>query len=101
MFKIPLQYLNLTVFSDHGWRFGMLKAFYITIDDSNAIYEAYNIATFSSDDDSSDDDSSGDDVSDAKKKQNVLAILFNRCVIILRNIILQYHFNMHSDGDFI
>ena len=34
MFKIPLQFVNLTVFPDHGWRFGMFKAFYITIDDT-------------------------------------------------------------------
>ena len=52
MFKIPLQFVNLTVFPDHGWRFGLFKAFYITIDDTKAIYETYSIATGSSDDES-------------------------------------------------
>ena len=52
MFKIPLQFVNYTVFPDHGWRFGMFKAFYITIDDTNAIYETYSIATHTSDDES-------------------------------------------------
>ena len=50
MFKIPFQFMNMTVFTDHGWRFGLPKAFYITIDDTNAIYETYSIATDSSDD---------------------------------------------------
>ena len=36
MFKIPLSFVNLTVFPDHGWRFGMFKAFYITFDGTNA-----------------------------------------------------------------
>ena len=34
MFKIPFQFVNITDFSDHGWRFGRPKAFYITIDDT-------------------------------------------------------------------
>ena len=34
MFKIPIQFVNNTAFSDHSWRFGKLKAFYITIDDT-------------------------------------------------------------------
>ena len=34
MFKIPFQFVNMTAFSDHGWRFGKPKAFYITIDDT-------------------------------------------------------------------
>jgi len=34
MFKIPLQFVNMTTFSDHSWRFGKPKAFYITIDDT-------------------------------------------------------------------
>ena len=34
MFKIPIQFVNMTAFSDHGWRFGKPKAFYITIDDT-------------------------------------------------------------------
>ena len=42
--------MNLTAFPDHGWRFGKPKAFYIIIDDTNAIYETYSIATDSSDD---------------------------------------------------
>ena len=41
--------MNMTVFTDHGWRFGVPKAFYITIDDTNAIYETYYIETDSSD----------------------------------------------------
>ena len=32
MFKIPLLNVNMKAFSDHGWRFGNPKAFYITID---------------------------------------------------------------------
>ena len=55
MFKIPFQLMNLTAFPDHGWRFGMPKAFYISIDDTNAIYEIYSIATDSSDDESESD----------------------------------------------
>ena len=38
MFKIPLKNLNRTVFPDHGLRFGKLKAFYITINDKDALY---------------------------------------------------------------
>ena len=34
MFKIPFQFVNMTAFSDHGWRFGKPKAFYIIIDDA-------------------------------------------------------------------
>ena len=30
--------MNITDFPDHGWRFGIPKAFYLTIDDTNAIY---------------------------------------------------------------
>ena len=30
--------MNKTAFPDHGWRFGQPKAFYITIDDKNALY---------------------------------------------------------------
>ena len=37
--KIPLKCVNMRAFADHGWRFGNpLEAFYITIDDTNAIY---------------------------------------------------------------
>ena len=39
--------LKKTYFSDHGWRFGNPEAFYITIDETNAIYK-----TQSSNDDS-------------------------------------------------
>ena len=49
MFKIPFQFMNMTAFPDHGIRFGQPKAFYITIDDTNAIYETYYIETDSSD----------------------------------------------------
>ena len=52
MFKIPLQFMNMTAFPDHSWRFGQPKAFYITIDDTNAIDETYSIATDSSEDES-------------------------------------------------
>ena len=38
MVKIPLQYINMTAFSDHGWRFGKPKAFYVTINDENALH---------------------------------------------------------------
>ena len=39
MFKIPLKPVKMTAFPDHGWRFGRaITAFYITIDDTNAIY---------------------------------------------------------------
>ena len=50
----------MKAFPDHGWRFGStILAFYITIDDTNAIYETYFIETDSSSDenDSSSDDS--------------------------------------------
>ena len=40
MFNIPVQTVNMTAFPDHGWRFGRaISAFYITIDDTKAIYE--------------------------------------------------------------
>ena len=39
MLKIPFQFVNMTAFSDHGWRFGKPKAFYITIDDQNSWYK--------------------------------------------------------------
>ena len=50
MFNIPLLSVNLKAFPDHGWRFGNARAFYISIDDSNAVDET------SSETDSSDDD---------------------------------------------
>ena len=34
MFKIPLEMVNMRAFPNHGWRFGMPKAFYISIDDT-------------------------------------------------------------------
>ena len=37
--------MNMTQFSEHGWRIGNPKGFYISIDDTNAIYEKYSIAT--------------------------------------------------------
>ena len=40
MFKIPLSEMNMTQYTEHGWRFGRLssfKAFYITIEDTNVI----------------------------------------------------------------
>ena len=37
MFKIPLEMVNMKAFPDHGWRFGIPKAFYITIDDTDFI----------------------------------------------------------------
>ena len=54
MFEIPFQSVNMTTFPDPGLdrRFGKPKAFYITIDDTNAFYETYSIATDSSDDES-------------------------------------------------
>ena len=49
MFKIPLKWMNMTDFPNHGWRFGVIiKAFYITMDDTNAIFETYSIGTDSS-----------------------------------------------------
>ena len=53
MFKIPIQFMNMTAFPDHCWRFGKPKAFYISIDDKNAIEDKYFISTDSSDDDCS------------------------------------------------
>ena len=51
MFKIPVKTVNMTAFPDHGWRFGRaISAFYITIDDTNAIDETYIIGTDSSSD---------------------------------------------------
>ena len=42
MFKIPVKPVNMKAFPDHGWRFGRtILAFYITIDDTDAIYETY------------------------------------------------------------
>ena len=53
MFKIPVKPVNMKAFPDHGWRFGKtILAFYITIDDINAIYETYVIETDSCSDDS-------------------------------------------------
>ena len=43
MFKIPLSFKDMTVFPEHGLRFGQPKAFYITIDDKNAMNETYKI----------------------------------------------------------
>ena len=40
--------MDMTAFPEHGLRFGQPKAFYITIDDKNAINETYKIATDSS-----------------------------------------------------
>jgi len=49
MFKIPVKTVNMTAFPDHGWRFGRkISAFYVTIDDTNAIYETYFIENDSS-----------------------------------------------------
>ena len=49
MFKIPLQFLNLTIFPDHGLRFGKpFIAFYITIDDTDAIVTDSSMATIES-----------------------------------------------------
>ena len=45
--------MNMTAFPDHCWRFGKPKAFYISIEDKNAIEDKYFIATDSSDDDCS------------------------------------------------
>ena len=39
MLKIPLKWMNMRAFADHGWRFGEPKAFYINIDDTNATYK--------------------------------------------------------------
>ena len=37
---IPLEHLPMTDFTDHGWRLGgKPEAFYITIDETNAIYK--------------------------------------------------------------
>ena len=55
MLKIPLQFVKSTYFPDHGWRFGKLQAFYININDTNAIYETYSITTDISDDESNHD----------------------------------------------
>ena len=35
--------MNMTTFSDHGWRFGKPKAFYISIDDINSCYTKIGI----------------------------------------------------------
>ena len=51
MFEIPVKTVNMTAFPVHGWRFGRaISAFYITIDDTNAIYEKYFIESDSSSD---------------------------------------------------
>ena len=62
MFKIPIKPVNMTYFPDHGWRFGKnILAFYITIDDTNAIYETNVIETDSSSDDSTEYDKTDQD----------------------------------------
>ena len=43
MLKIPLKWMNMRAFADHGWRFGEPKAFYINIDDTNATYKTQSI----------------------------------------------------------
>ena len=69
MFKIPVKPVNMKAFPDHGWRFGKtILAFYITIDDTNAIYETYVIDTDSSSDEtdsSSDETDSSSDETDS------------------------------------
>ena len=75
MFKIPVKMLNMKAFpDDHGWRFGSaISAFYITIDDTNAIYETYFIETdFSSNenDSSSDENDSSSDKNDSSSDEN-------------------------------
>ena len=37
MFKIPLLTMSTKAFPDHGWRFGIPKAFYITIEGTDFI----------------------------------------------------------------
>ena len=54
MFKIPLLTMSTKAFPDHGWRFGIPKAFYITIDDTdfidklgkNSLIYSYNKAIY-------------------------------------------------------
>ena len=82
MFKIPLSFQDITVFPEHGLRFGQPKAFYISIDDKNAIYETYNIATDSSVDDSSVHDSS-DDGSNDDDSSNDETCCTKRCCSIV------------------
>ena len=54
--------VNMKAFPDHGWRFGRaISAFYITIDDTNAIYETYFIENDSSSDDSTEYDETDED----------------------------------------
>ena len=40
--------MNMTAFPDHGWRFGKPKAFYVTIDDTNAIETDSSMTTIES-----------------------------------------------------
>ena len=49
MFKIPLRLASIADFPDHGIRFGCVQGFYVTMDGTNAVYEAV------SDTDSTDD----------------------------------------------
>ena len=39
MLKIPLKMVNMAAFPDHGLRFLKILAFYITVDDTNAVNE--------------------------------------------------------------
>ena len=68
----------MTDFPDHGWRFGKaISAFYITIDDTNAIYETYFIETDSGSDEndpSSDDPTEYDETVENDTAQDDTAI---------------------------
>ena len=67
MFKIPVKPVNMKAFPDHGLRFGRaISAFYITIDDTNAIYETYVIEN----DSSSDENDSSSDENDSSSDEN-------------------------------
>ena len=43
MFKIPLGLETIADFPDHGIRFGCVQGFYVTMDGTNAVYEATNV----------------------------------------------------------
>ena len=52
MFEIPLQLISTASFPDHGIRFGCVQGFYISMDGTNAVYEA-TYYTHSTDEDES------------------------------------------------
>ena len=58
MFKIPLQLISTASFPDHGIRFGCVQGFYISMDGTNAVYEATNYTQSTDEDESTESETS-------------------------------------------